>query len=150
MALFCLRAASGVARPAIAALWPTRGERSHCVALDMGADIRADAQDLVRYAAMGSEYARIALNIETPRVALLNVGTEENKGRAEVREAADLLRMDGRAMSRSNLQKAPQSSSVNTCAKHSLIQSSRRSARFSRIRAFGGSNAVLIHAQAES
>jgi len=92
MALFCLRAASGVARPAIAALWPTRGERSHCVALDMGADIRADAQDLVRYAAMGSEYARIALNIETPRVALLNVGTEENKGRAEVREAADLLR----------------------------------------------------------
>jgi len=94
MALFCLRAASGVARPAIAALWPTRGERSHCVALDMGADIRADAQDLVRYAAMGSEYARIALNIETPRVALLNVGTEENKGRAEVREAADLLRIE--------------------------------------------------------
>ena len=92
MALFCLRAASGVARPAIAALWPTRGERSHCVALDMGADIRADAQDLVRYAAMGAEYARIALDIETPRVALLNVGTEENKGRAEVREAADLLR----------------------------------------------------------
>lgn len=92
MALFCLRAASGVARPAIAALWPTRGDNPHCVALDMGADIRADAQDLVRYATMGSEYARIALSIETPRVALLNVGTEENKGRAEVREAAELLR----------------------------------------------------------
>ena len=92
MALFCLRAAKGVDRPAIAALWPTRGTREHCVALDMGADIRADAQDLVRYAAMGSEYARIALEIDNPRVALLNVGTEENKGRAEVREAADLLR----------------------------------------------------------
>jgi len=92
MALFCLRAAKGVARPAIAALWPTRGTHSHCVALDMGADIRADAQDLVRYASMGAEYARIALEIESPRVALLNVGTEENKGRSEVREAADLLK----------------------------------------------------------
>ena len=92
MALFCLRAAQGVARPAIAALWPTRGTHPHCVALDMGADIRADAQDLVRYAAMGAEYARIALEIESPRVALLNVGTEENKGRPEVREAADMLR----------------------------------------------------------
>lgn len=97
MALFCLRAASGVDRPAIAALWPTRGERTHCVALDMGADIRADAQDLVRYAAMGSEYARIALDINNPRVALLNVGTEDNKGRAEVREAAVLLRSSDEA-----------------------------------------------------
>ena len=58
----------------------------------MGADIRADAQDLARYAVMGAEYARIALDIPKPRVGLLNVGTEENKGRAEVREAADLLR----------------------------------------------------------
>lgn len=92
MALFCLRAAEGVERPAIAALWPSRSEHEHCIALDMGADIRADAQDLVRYAVMGAEYARIALSIDSPRVSLLNVGTEENKGRAEVREAAELLR----------------------------------------------------------
>ena len=92
MALFCLRRAEGVERPAIAALWPTRGEHEHCVCLDMGADIRADADDLVRYAVMGAEYARVALSIDAPRVGLLNVGTEENKGRAEVREAADALR----------------------------------------------------------
>ena len=91
LALFCLRAAKGVNRPAIAALWPTLGDESYCVALDMGADIRADASDLVRFAAMGSEYARIGLNIDRPRVALLNVGTEENKGRPEVREAAEML-----------------------------------------------------------
>lgn len=91
LALFCLRAAKGVDRPAIAALWPTLGDESYCVALDMGADIRADARDLVRFAAMGSEYARIGLGIDRPRVALLNVGTEENKGRAEVREAAEML-----------------------------------------------------------
>jgi len=92
MALFCLRRASGVDRPAIAALWPTKGEHEHCIVLDMGADVRADAADLVKYAVMGTEYARIALGTDLPRVAVLNVGTEENKGRPEVKEAAEVLR----------------------------------------------------------
>jgi glycerol-3-phosphate acyltransferase PlsX len=98
MALFCLRRANGVDRPAIAALWPTRGKREHCIVLDMGADVRADAADLAKYAVMGSEYARIALNTEVPRVAVLNVGVEETKGRPEVKEAAEILReMAGRS-----------------------------------------------------
>jgi len=92
MALFCLRRANGVDRPAIAALWPTNGQHEHCIVLDMGADVRADAADLAKYAVMGSEYARIALGAETPRVAVLNVGVEENKGRPEVKEAAEVLR----------------------------------------------------------
>jgi glycerol-3-phosphate acyltransferase PlsX len=92
MALFCLRRAKGVDRPAIAALWPTKGPREHCIVLDMGADVRADAADLAKYAVMGSEYARIALNTEVPRVAVLNVGVEETKGRPEVKEAAEILR----------------------------------------------------------
>ena len=92
MALFCLRRASGVDRPAIAALWPTQGVHEHCIVLDMGADVRADAADLAKYAVMGTEYARIALGTELPRVAVLNVGTEENKGRPEVKEAAEALR----------------------------------------------------------
>lgn len=92
MALFCLRRASGVDRPAIAALWPTKGAHEYCIVLDMGADVRADASDLVKYAVMGTEYARIALNTDRPRVAVLNVGTEENKGRPEVKEAAEVLR----------------------------------------------------------
>lgn len=92
MALFCLNRAQGVDRPAIAALWPTAGDTEHCVVLDMGADIRADAADLVTYAVMGTEYARIALGIETPRVGVLNVGIEDTKGRPEEREAAEMLR----------------------------------------------------------
>lgn len=92
MALFCLRRARGVDRPAIAALWPTKGAHSHCIVLDMGADIRADARDLAKYAVMGTEYARIALGMQTPRVAVLNVGIEETKGRPEVKEAAEILR----------------------------------------------------------
>jgi len=92
MALFCLRRANGVDRPAIAALWPTMGKHEHCIVLDMGADVRADAADLAKYAVMGTEYARIALGADKPRVAVLNVGTEENKGRPEVKEAAEVLR----------------------------------------------------------
>lgn len=86
-----LRRAPGVDRPAIAVLWPSRGETGHTVVLDVGADIRAEARDLVQYAIMGTEYARLDLNLDQPRVGLLNVGTEEHKGRAALHEAATLL-----------------------------------------------------------
>jgi len=86
-----LRRAPGVDRPAIAVLWPSRGKTGHTVVLDVGADIRAEARDLVQYAIMGTEYARLDLNLDQPRVGLLNVGTEEHKGRAALHEAATLL-----------------------------------------------------------
>lgn len=91
MATVRLRRAPNVSRPAIAALWPSIGPSGATVVLDMGADLRADAELLVDYAVMGVEYARVALDIDRPRVGLLNVGAEENKGRAELREAADQL-----------------------------------------------------------
>ena len=59
--------------------------------LDVGADIRADAEDLLQYALMGASYARNGLGLERPRVGLLNVGTEEHKGRAELKAAHDLI-----------------------------------------------------------
>ena len=59
--------------------------------LDVGADIRADAKDLVQYALMGGSYARNGLGVKKPRIGLLNVGTEEHKGRPEIREAFDLI-----------------------------------------------------------
>jgi glycerol-3-phosphate acyltransferase PlsX len=86
-----LRKLPGVARPAIAILWPSRNPSGFNVVLDMGADIRADAADLVQYALMGMSYARNGLGLERPRVGLLNVGTEEHKGRSELREAHDLI-----------------------------------------------------------
>ena len=58
---------------------------------DVGADIKAEADDLLQYAAMGASYARNSLNLPRPRVGLLNVGTEEHKGRAELKEAHDRL-----------------------------------------------------------
>lgn len=86
-----LRKLPGVNRPAIAALWPSRNPQGFTVLLDAGADIRADAPDLAQYALMGASYARNGLGLQRPRVGLLNVGTEEHKGRPELKLAADLI-----------------------------------------------------------
>jgi len=64
--------------------------------LDGGADIRADAKDLMQYALMGTSYARNGFGLSKPRVGLLNVGTEEHKGRAELKEAYDLISANAR------------------------------------------------------
>ena len=82
-----LRKLAGVNRPAIACLWPARSAAGFNIMLDVGADIRADADDLRQYAAMGAAYAAVGLGLALPRVGLLNVGTEEHKGRAELHEA---------------------------------------------------------------
>ncbi|QDY69349.1 phosphate acyltransferase PlsX [Qingshengfaniella alkalisoli] len=86
-----LRKTEGVNRPAIACLWPSRNPNGFNVMLDVGADIRADAEDLLQYALMGTSYARVGLGLERPRIGLLNVGTEEHKGRAELKQAYDLI-----------------------------------------------------------
>lgn len=91
VAMIRLRKIEGVNRPAIAALWPSRGQQGFNVLLDCGADIRADAEDLLQFALMGASYARNGLDLARPRVGLLNVGTEEHKGRAELKVAADLI-----------------------------------------------------------
>ncbi|MEZ5797083.1 MAG: phosphate acyltransferase PlsX [Paracoccaceae bacterium] len=86
-----LRKLPGVNRPAIACLWPCRNPGGFNVMLDVGADVKAEAKDLLQYAVMGASYARNGMKMTRPRVGLLNVGTEEHKGRAELKEAADLL-----------------------------------------------------------
>ncbi len=86
-----LRKIPGVYRPAIAVLWPSRNKQGFNVMLDAGADIRADERDLLQYALMGASYARNGLNLDRPRVGLLNVGTEEFKGRAEMHAAHELI-----------------------------------------------------------
>ncbi|MCF2903622.1 phosphate acyltransferase PlsX [Octadecabacter sp. CECT 8868] len=86
-----LRKAEGVNRPAIACLWPSTNKVGFNVMLDAGADIRADEEDLLTYALMGASYARNGLGIAKPRVGLLNVGTEEHKGRAELKVAHEMI-----------------------------------------------------------
>lgn len=86
-----LRKILGVDRPAIAVLWPSRAPQGFNIMLDAGADISADEHDLLQYALMGASYARNGMDLERPRVGLLNVGTEEHKGRTELKLAHDLI-----------------------------------------------------------
>lgn len=86
-----LRKMPGIGRPALACFWPSLGPHEFNVLLDVGADVRADAGDLLQFALLGSAYARAALGVDRPRVGLLNVGTEENKGRPELRSAHELI-----------------------------------------------------------
>ncbi|MEL6449674.1 MAG: phosphate acyltransferase PlsX [Pseudomonadota bacterium] len=91
LSMIRLRKLPGVNRPAIAVLWPSRNPQGFNVMLDVGADVRADADDLLRFALMGASYARNGLDLPRPRIGLLNVGTEEHKGRAELKDAYDLI-----------------------------------------------------------
>lgn len=92
-----LRKIAGVNRPAIACLWPSRNPGGFNVMLDVGAGIEAEAEDLLQFATMGASYARNGLALSRPRVGLLNVGTEEHKGRAELKVAHDRIAMAAEA-----------------------------------------------------
>jgi len=91
MSKLALRTMPGIDRPALAALLPTLGE-TDVIMLDLGANTECDAQNLVQFAVMGAAYARCVLAISSPRVKLLNIGTEELKGTDELKDAAALLR----------------------------------------------------------
>lgn len=86
-----LRKAPGINRPAIAIFWPSENPQGSNIMLDVGADIRAEASDLLQYALMGVSYARNGLDVKRPRIGLLNVGTEEHKGRIELKEAYERI-----------------------------------------------------------
>ncbi|MFO0880962.1 MAG: phosphate acyltransferase PlsX [Gemmataceae bacterium] len=75
---FLKRFLPGVLRPGIAAVLPT--EKGPCVLLDVGANIHAKPEHLFQYGIMGAIYARSILQVEQPRIGLMNVGEEEAKG----------------------------------------------------------------------
>jgi len=91
MSKLALRTMPGIDRPALAALLPTLGAND-LVMLDLGANTESDARNLVQFAVMGAAYARVILDLDRPRVQLLNIGTEEMKGTDELKDAAAVLR----------------------------------------------------------
>jgi phosphate acyltransferase len=80
----------GVDRPALAATIPTRVRPA--LLLDVGASVECRPQHLLQFAVMGSMYARVALDVPAPRVALLSIGEEASKGNELTREAHRLLK----------------------------------------------------------
>ena len=91
MSKIALRTIKGIDRPALAALLPTLGAND-LVMLDLGANTECDTQNLVQFAVMGAAYSRVVLDLEKPRVQLLNIGTEALKGTDELKDAAAILR----------------------------------------------------------
>lgn len=88
-ATLVLRLHDGVQRAAIGALLPTA--RQPVLLLDAGANVDCDARELMGFAHLGAVYARDVLNRPVPTVGLLNVGEEDEKGNAVVKEAHQLL-----------------------------------------------------------
>ena len=90
MSMFCLQTLPNIDRPAIAGVWPTIS--SECIVLDIGANVGADARQLVDNAGMGAALARALFHVDKPSVGLLNIGVEEIKGLDEVKRAAEALK----------------------------------------------------------
>ena len=87
--LFILGRLEGIDRPAIATLFPTAKEP--VLILDIGANSEVKSQNLVQFALMGDIYAREILSRKNPRIGLMNIGVEEEKGNSIVKTAfADL------------------------------------------------------------
>jgi glycerol-3-phosphate acyltransferase PlsX len=80
----------GVERPAIGALFPTG--RDPVLVLDAGANVDCSPRELQGFAYIGAVYARDVMGRPNPSVGLLNIGEEEEKGNAAVKEAHALLR----------------------------------------------------------
>ncbi|MCH6267121.1 MULTISPECIES: phosphate acyltransferase PlsX [Neobacillus] len=89
--LFVVGRIEGIDRPALAPTLPTIGGEGFLL-LDVGANADAKPEHLVQYAIMGSIYSKKVRGIESPRVGLLNIGTEEKKGNELTRHAFDLLK----------------------------------------------------------
>ncbi len=91
-AKFVLKSVEGIERPAIATLMPSIHRKSPFVLIDIGANTDCKPLYLLQFALMGDAYARNYLNLDSPRVALLNNGEEEGKGYLELKETYDLLK----------------------------------------------------------
>lgn len=80
----------GVERPPLAPLIPT--ERGVTLLIDCGANVDARASHLVQFAKMGSIYMENILGVKNPKVGIVNIGAEEEKGNALVKETFPLLK----------------------------------------------------------
>ena len=80
----------GVERPPLAPLIPT--EKGASLLIDCGANVDARPSHLVQFAKMGTVYMESIMGIKNPKVAIVNIGAEEEKGNALVKETFPLLK----------------------------------------------------------
>jgi len=80
----------GIQRPAICSLIPNKNDYS--IMLDLGANVSPDAKNLFQFALMGFCYHSIFKEKNKPKIGIINIGTESNKGKEFLQEAADLIK----------------------------------------------------------
>jgi len=81
---------NGINKPALAGLWPNKNNMN--VVLDLGANIVCDEKNLCDFASMGSALFKSLFKNEKPKVALLNVGLEENKGNEILKKTFSIMK----------------------------------------------------------
>jgi phosphate acyltransferase len=90
-AMFSIKAFEGLPRPAIAGFVPQKSG-GYAVMLDIGANADCKPEMLERFGIIGSVFAQYTFNLDRPRVALMNIGEEEQKGNMLAQEAYKLLK----------------------------------------------------------
>ena len=85
-ALLKLGRIAGIHRPALVTLLPTVKDNKKVLLLDSGANPEAKELSLIQYAKLGELYSKYLLNVENPRISLLNIGREEEKGTQDLKD----------------------------------------------------------------
>mgnify|MGYP001302038090 FL=1 len=84
-----LKMIENIDKPALAALWPSK--KGMNVVLDLGANIECNSKNLIDFSIMGSALHKVLFASKKPNVALLNIGSEELKGNAMIKDTYQLL-----------------------------------------------------------
>jgi len=92
--MYTIKAIEGVQRPTIATVVP-KLDGTTGLLLDAGLNVDCKPEHLNQFATLGSLYAKHIMNVDDPKVALLNVGEEEGKGNAVAKETFPLLKENG-------------------------------------------------------
>ena len=84
-----LKMIENIDKPALSALWPSK--KGMTVVLDLGANIECSSKNLIDFSIMGSALHKVLFSTKEPKVALLNIGSEEIKGNAMIKDTYQLL-----------------------------------------------------------
>ena len=89
MSTIVLRTLKGISRPAIASIMPNK--YNDILMLDLGANIECSVSNLVEFSIMGDAFAKTILKKKSPKISLLNIGSEDMKGHEEIKNTATQL-----------------------------------------------------------
>lgn len=91
LAKLALKTFDGISRPAITTMLPSGGGGERVVVLDLGANLHCTEENLFDFALMGAVYADAIGHMKFPRVGLLNIGEEDQKGHEELQKLNKVL-----------------------------------------------------------